>query len=351
MALAKAGAAEHGSAMKRSRLLVILAIAIIAGLGLWLVRTGRVGKKPPPSTAITLYGNVDIRQVELGFRVSGRLQSMRFEEGESVDAGAVMAELDLRPFDDQLRAAEAQVAESDANLKKVVAGSRPAEIARGRAALDEATAAQQNARIELDRTEKLVTKNAIPRADYDNALATSREAEARVASASDSLRLLVQGSRDEDIAAARATLAVAQANAASAQTSIDDARLVAPSDGVVISRVREPGAIVSPIDTVYVVSLTHSVWVRAYVSETQLGTVRPGMEVNVTSDAAPSRPVRGHVGFISPTAEFTPKTVETPELRTDLVYRLRIIVDDVGAGLRQGMPVTVHIVTSSGHGV
>jgi HlyD family secretion protein len=111
----------------------------------------------------------------------------------------------------------------------------------------------------------------------------------------------------------------------------------------VLSRVREPGAIVSPNDVVYVLSLTHSVWVRAYVSEAQLGRVSPGLEVSVLSDTAPSRPYKGHVGFISPTAEFTPKSVETPDLRTDLVYRLRIIVDEVEVGLRQGMPVTIQI--------
>ena len=335
---------------KRTRLLVVLAIAISAGGGFWLVWTGRIGKKPPPSNSITLYGNVDIRQVELGFRVPGRLKSMRFEEGETVNTGAVMAELDVRSFDDQLHAAAAQVSANEANLKKLVAGSRPAEIARAKAALDEVTAGQQNARTQLERAEKLVAANAIPRANYDTALAASREADARVASANQSLSLFVKGSRAEDIAGARAMLAVAQANVASAQTAIDDARLVAPSDGVVISRVKEPGAIVSPNDTVYVVSLTRSVWVRAYVSETQLGMLHPGIQVGVTSDAAPSRSLRGHVGFISPTAEFTPKSVETPELRTDLVYRLRIIVDDIDAGLRQGMPVTVHIATSSGNG-
>jgi HlyD family secretion protein len=328
---------------RSSKVSILVLLAVTAG--------GAGCRRAPPSNTLTLYGNVDIRQVELGFRVPGRLSSMRFEEGETVDAGAVMAELDVRSFDDQLHASEAQAAADEANLKKAVAGSRPAEIARGQAALDEATAGQRDARIALERTEKLVAESAVPRANYDTALAASREADARVASAKDSLRLLVQGSRAEDIAAASATVAVAQANVASAQTSLDDTRLVAPSDGVVISRVKEPGAIVSPNDTVYVVSLTRSVWVRAYVSETQLGALHPGMEVGVTSDSAPSRPLRGHVGFISPTAEFTPKTVETPELRTDLVYRLRIIVDDIDAGLRQGMPVTVHIATSSGKGV
>jgi HlyD family secretion protein len=156
----------------------------------------------------------------------------------------------------------------------------------------------------------------------------------------------VQGSRSEDIAAARATLQVAQANLASAQTALDDSRLLAPSAGVVTSRVREAGAIVSPNDIVYVVALTHTVWVRAYVSETALGKLRPGMEVFVRSDTEPYRSYRGHVGFVSPTAEFTPKSVETPELRTALVYRLRVIVDDPAPGLRQGMPVTVLAATS-----
>jgi HlyD family secretion protein len=333
---------------KRARVVVVLVLLALAGVGVWLFRTGRVGRKPPPSNELTLYGNVDIRQVELGFRIAGRIKSMQLEEGQPVKAGAVMAELDTRSLEDQLHAAQAQVAAQDANLKKLLTGSRPAEIARARAAVDEATAAQENARTELDRTERLVKQNALPQANLDTATAISRQADARLASANESLRLFVQGTRIEDISAARAQLQLAQVNVASVETSLDDAKLVAPSDGIVISRVKESGAIVSPNDIVYVVSLTHSVWVRAYVSETQLGKVHPGMPVSVFSDAAPTRPAKAHIGFISPTAEFTPKSVETPELRTDLVYRMRIIVDDADEGLRQGMPVTIKIDTSGG---
>jgi HlyD family secretion protein len=333
--------------MKRVRpVLFAVFIASLLAVGAWIVHTGRFGKKPEPSDRLTLYGNVDIRQVELGFRVAGRLKTMNLEEGQVVQAGVTMAELDARPYDDQLRAAEAQVAAQEATLQKLVAGSRPAEIARARALVAEATAAQDNTRTELARTEKLVGDNAIPRATYDNALALSRQADARVSSANESLRLLIEGTRGEDITTARAMLQVAQANVASARTSLDDARLLAPSDGVVISRVREPGAIVSPNDTVYVLSLTQAVWVRAYVSEAELGRLHPGMSALVLSDAAPGRSFRGHVGFISPTAEFTPKSVETTDLRTDLVYRIRVIVDDRDPGLRQGMPVTVRILTA-----
>jgi len=321
-------------------------LALVAGGGCvvaWLLHAGRILRHPTPADVVTLYGNVDIRQVELGFRVAGRLKSMQFEEGQTVSVGALMAELDPRTFQDDLQAAVADEAVQEATLEKLVAGSRPAELARGRASVEEAQAAVDNAHVELERTRRLVADGALSQSAYDSALAASKEADARLASAMDSHRLLVEGTRAEDISAQRATLAVAQARVASAQTALDDARLFAPSDGVVISRVREPGAIVAPNDVVYVLSLTRSVWVRAYVSEPLLGRLHPGMPVAVLSDSAPARPFKGHVGFISPTAEFTPKSVETPELRTDLVYRVRVIVDDADPGLRQGMPVTVQI--------
>ncbi|RVG27704.1 HlyD family efflux transporter periplasmic adaptor subunit, partial [Sinorhizobium meliloti] len=159
----------------------------------------------------------------------------------------------------------------------------------------------------------------------------------------EALVLLEEGNRAEDIAAAAAQANAATAKADSARISLEDTQLAAPSDGVILSRVHETGAIVSPADIVYVLSLTEPVWVRAYVAEPDLGRVHPGMKVTITSDTAPDRIYEGTVGFISPVAEFTPKSVETPELRTDLVYRLRIVIANPGKDLRQGMPVTVHL--------
>jgi HlyD family secretion protein len=333
------------------RILGIVAVAALAAGALWLVRSGRLGAGAGRAArTLTLYGNVDIRQVELGFRVPGRLRSMLREEGQEVKAGELLAELDPVSARQELEAREAELALQEATLERTVAGSRPAEVARGKAAVEEATAAAKDARLELERSRQLLSTGATTRAGHDRAVAASLQAEARLASATESYRLLVQGSRKEDIDAARAAVRLAGARVASARTTLDDTRLLAPSDGVVISRVREPGAIVSPNDVVYVVSLTRSVWVRAYVSEPQLGLLRPGQEVAVLADSAPSRRVKGHVGFISPTAEFTPKSVETPELRTELVYRLRIIVDEPDAGLRQGMPVTVEIPLAASHG-
>lgn len=321
---------------------VIVAATVAVGALAWIVGAGRP-RRSTASSVITLYGNVDVRQVELGFRVPGRLASMKLEEGMRVSAGGVMAALDPRSFECEVNAREAELDAQNASLKMLLAGSRPAELSRAQASIREATALREHANNELERAQALLAERAISPATYDRSIASAREADARLLFAKESFRLLAQGSRAEEIETARAMVRVAETRLTAARLALDDARLVAPSDGVVVSRVREPGAIVGPTDVVYVLSLTDEVWVRAYVSEVQLGSIHPGMQVEVLSDSSPERTFKGHVGFISPIAEFTPKTVETTELRTDLVYRLRVIVDDPGVGLRQGMPVTVRI--------
>jgi HlyD family secretion protein len=329
--------------MKKRVLRLAIALAVVAGVVVWLLASGRLGGRHKDPDLLTLYGNVDIRQVELGFRVPGRILKMNFEEGEAVDAGTPLAQLDPQTYEHDLQSAEAQLAQQAATLEKLEHGPRPAEIAEARATLSERRAQLDNARRTFARAQVLLPQGAIPRASFDDAEAARNRAEASVAQAREALRLLEQGTRAEDIAAGKANLQVAQARLNSARTALADTQLLAPSDGIILSRVREAGAIVSPNDVVYVLSLTRPVWVRAYVAEPQLGRLHPGMEVSVASDTAPDRRHRGRVGFISPVAEFTPKSVETPELRTDLVYRLRIIVDEVEPSLRQGMPVTVWV--------
>lgn len=322
-------------------LLLVLGAGVAAAF--WTNLPARLGWTRSETTGLTLYGNVDIRQVQLGFRVSGRIAEMKVEEGDAVHRGQMLATLDAVPYEDTARAAEAQVAALKATLDKLIAGPRPAEIEQARAVHEERTAELQLAQQAFDRARQLRPSNAISQADLDQAAANRAAAVARLASARESLRLLEDGSRPEDIAAARANLEAAEASLAGARTALADTELEAPADAIVLSRVRERGAIVSPSDTVYVLSLAQPVWIRTYIAEPMLGLIRPGMQVEVYSDSAPEKPYTGRIGFISPVAEFTPKSVETPELRTDLVYRLRVIVDDADPGLRQGMPVTVRI--------
>lgn len=329
--------------MRRRAGIAVVLLALAGAGAWWFDAAALLGLGPEESGAATLYGNVDIRQVELGFRVGGRIAGLEVEEGDRVSAGTAVARLDPRPYEDALRAASARVAEQEANLARLVAGTRPAEIAQARALVAEREADLANAEQAFERGTRLVRTGTAAQAEFDRTKAEREMARARLQSARLALELAIEGARAEDVAAARAALEGARANEDAAMTALEDAVLEAPSDGTVLSRVREAGAIVQPTDTVLVLSLDDPVRVRAYAAEPLLGRVVPGMEVEILTDGAPERPYRGRIGFVSPVAEFTPKTVETPELRTGLVYGLRITVQDADEGLRQGMPVTIRL--------
>jgi HlyD family secretion protein len=292
---------------------------------------------------LVLQGNIDVRQVNLSFKVGGRIEALAADEGDPVKAGQVVATLDRRYFEDDLRLARATRDASAAVLQRLENGSRPEEVAEARAVVAERKATLARAEADLQRAEQAFTTGVSSKQERDLARATRDEAEARLKSTEQSLRLAELGPREEDIAQARAQLRSQDARVIVAERNLADASLVAPNDGVILTRAREKGAIVQPGDTVFALTLSSPVWVRTYANEPDLGFVQPGMPAAVFTDSAPDRPYQGHIGFISPTAEFTPKTVETRELRTDLVYRLRVIVDDPDGGLRQGMPVTVKL--------
>ena len=328
--------------MKKALLSAMLVVAIAAAAACDPQWPGQGNEE-----VLTLYGNVDIREVQLGFRVSGRLQQMYFEEGDAIEAGALLATLDDKPQRESLAVAAARVMEAQANLDRANTGSRPQEIQLAQALVSEAEAALDNADKQLIRQRELYKDGLNSKRALDNAIATKDQTAARLAANREALALAVEGFREEDISAAAAALAAAQAQRDQAQTQLDDTRLLAPSNGVIQVRVREPGAMLSVGAPVYTLSLTEIVYVRAYVSETSLGRLAPGATVYVTSDSSERR-YEGQVGFISPRAEFTPKTVETPELRSDLVYRLRIVVGNADQALRQGMPVTVEVPREQG---
>ena len=326
----------------KNRLLVVVPLLLVAaGVGWWL----RVGGDQAGGE-LELYGNVDIREVELAFRVPGRLLDMAFDEGDRVEAGQTLARLDPQPHREALAVADARVAEARANLAKLEAGSRPEEVRRAEAQVNQAEALVANAEADLKRQSGLLETGASSQKIRDAARARRDELAAQLAAAREALALAKEGFRAEDIAAARAGVAAAVAQRAQAQTQLDDCELVAPSAGTLIARIREPGSMVAQGAPVYSLSLRDPLYVRAYVGEPDLGRLAPGARVTVHTDSS-EKIYEGQVGFISPRAEFTPKTVQTTDLRTDLVYRVRIVVDDADEGLRQGMPVTVRIPDSA----
>lgn len=268
------------------KIVIILFTGIILLALLWMFffrdREGEHG-------TLTLYGNVDVRQVNLSFRVPGRVTQMPFEEGDLVQKGTLVGELDPQPYLDQVRQAEAALESAQVNL--------------------------QNAQLLLDRRINLKGDGSVSQEDYENALA----------------------SRDM----LRAGLKEAEASLGVMRTNLNDTRVFAPIEGTILTRIREPGSQVREADPIYTLSILSPVWIRAFIAEPDLGKIYPGMPAEIFTDG--SKTYQGHIGFISPVAEFTPKTVETTRLRVDLVYRLRITVDNPDHFLKQGMPVTVKL--------
>lgn len=240
---------------------------------------------------ITLYGNVDIRQTDLGFRVGGRLKSLFKEEGDLVNSKELLGELDADIYEEKQKQAE----------EKVKALTAQVELLE-----------QQ-----IKRRKELIQNEAISKEEYEDL-----EYQKKIAAAN---------------------LEEARGLQREAAIQLKDTKLYSLEEGVVKTRIREPGAVVKAGDPIVAVTLPKPIWIRTYVTEPQLGMIYPGMKADIITDTPGSPIYKGQVGFISPVAEFTPKNVETAQLRTDLVYQIRVVVKEDERGLRQGMPVTIHL--------
>jgi len=320
--------------------LIAILVTVLLCAGVVGVLNARRGTHGGGRSELVLYGNVDIREVQLAFRQPGRLRATASEEGDQVKAGQLLAELDALPYQQAVAAASAEVASARAELARLRNGSRPQEIRVAEEAEKGAAATALNAEAEFTRLSSLVAAKAVSDSSVDAARAARDAAVATLGSARETLALLREGSRAEDIAAGVARLEGAEARLSQAATALSDTRLLAPADAVVMTRVREAGSMVSATEPVYTLSLRDPLYIRAYVGERELARVAQGTPVTVRSDSGP-KTYSGQIGFVSPRAEFTPKTVETADLRTDLVYRVRIVIPKADDQLRQGMPVTV----------
>ncbi len=323
---------------------VAIVVAAAAGLAWWLTQ------RHAARTQIVLYGNVDLRQVDLAFNNSERIAAVLVQEGDRVKRGQVLARLDTSRLAPLLAQAQAAMDAQRDVVERMHHGSRPEEIAEARAnvALEEADAREAARKYDRLLSVSMTSGGkAVSRLDLDDAKAAADVAEARLNVNRKALSLAVAGPRKEDVAQAEAQLAGEEAQVALLKQELADAELRAPLDATVSSRIAEPGDMSSPQKTAFTLAITNPKWVRAYVSEPDLGHAHPGMPATVTVDAFPSRSFSGWVGFISPVAEFTPKTVETEDLRSSLVYEIRVFVKDPDDVLRLGMPATVHLPLSA----
>ncbi len=322
------------------RVAIIVLAAGVLGVAAWWIWHG---KESGASTGeLTIYGNIDLRQVDLAFQDNERIASVLAQEGDRVHKGQVLARLDTSRLEPQLVQAVAQADAQQAVVDRLHNGNRPEEIAQARANVQAAIADAANAQQQFDRLMTLA-KAAVSQQDLDNAKAALDVAAAKLAVNRKALDLEIAGPRKEDIAQAEAMLKGEQAQVAYLARQLADAELKAPSNAVVRSRLLEPGDMASPQKPVFSLAIVDPKWVRAYVGEPDLGKVHPGMSAGVMVDSFPGKTFDGWVGFISPIAEFTPKDVQTEELRTSLVYEVRVFVNDPTDTLRLGMPATVHL--------
>ena len=324
---------------KMIMLVVVIFILGVAGMFYWQ----HTQQHAAPATSLTLYGNVDIRQVQLAFNGSDRIERMLVREGEAVRKGQLLATLAVTRLQQNVDLLEAQLAAQQQVVIRLKAGNRPEEINKARADAKAAKIEANNAMRTYRRLNELVTQNFASQQQADDAKAAADAAQAKYEAAQAARRLQELGSRAEDVAAAEATLKANAAALALAREQLADASLYAPTDGIIQERILEPGDMASPQLAVYTLALTDPIWVRAYVQGSDLGRIHHGMRAEVTTDSYPGKRYRAWLGFISPSAEFTPKSVETAEVRSNLVYQVRIFVCNPQNELRLGMPATVHI--------
>ncbi|PPQ25783.1 hypothetical protein CCS01_31960 [Rhodopila globiformis] len=326
----------------RRRLRPILAVVVVmllggAGVAWWLTQ-------PPAVTAfVHVYGTIDVRQSQLAFNNNDRIARILVQEGDGVKRGQLLAELDTTRLQANADKAAADVEAARYTLTRLRNGSRPEEIVQARAALAAARATEANDRLTYTRYAKLARANAESQLNRDTAEQALKVATANRESAGQALALALEGPRWEDIKVAEAQLQAAEAALAFARRQLADAQLDAPADGVIEDRILEPGDMASPDRPVLTLDLTNPIYARVYLPERELGQVRPGMRAYLETDAFPGERFPAWIGFISSTAEFTPKTVETTEVRAELVYRMHVYACNPDGRLRLGAPVTVVI--------
>ncbi len=318
----------------RFAFLLLLVLAVGAGL---LYYSGMFSKSTPEST-LRLSGTVEARQLRPGFLVSGRIARLQTDEGSAVREGQALASLDERDLKLALAAAQAQRDAAAASLAALLAGSRPQEIDVAKAALQQAEARLQLATVEVRRQRDLAKRKLTSQEQVDRSIAEQRAAHAAQAQAQAQLELLRIGPRKEDIERARAELAVREAALETAQQRLAYTQLYAPAAGTISARLSEAGNVVAVGQPVFEIDTLARPWIRAYLNESDLSRVTLGAPVEVHADGL-HEPLRGTLSFISPRAEFTPKTVETHALRVDLVYRIKIDIDNPAGRLKLGMPV------------
>jgi HlyD family secretion protein len=319
--------------MKRILLIVIIAV-IIAGL----LYTFFTRDKKEGNDFIKISGNIETTEVDVGFKIPGRIVSRFFEEGDWVDQGKVLAKLDDEDLRNRLEVARATLMSAQARLSKLLAGSRPEEIREAEANLNQARFDLENKETQYERMKSLFEKRVVPKEMLDNAEAAFKIAKASFQKATENYLLVKEGPRKEDIDDAKAQVEQARASLKLNETQLSYTTLYSPLSGVVLVKSGEIGEVVNPGTPIVTLADIENIWLKAYIPETDLSKVKWGQEVMVMTDLHPKKEYRGKISFISSQAEFTPKQIQTEKERVTLVYRIKVDIPNPDRELKPGMP-------------
>jgi HlyD family secretion protein len=319
--------------------LILLAAAVAAGVYFY----PRLAKKPAAVNQLTLSGNIEAHESLVGFKVAGRIVELPVEEGQQVEQGALLARLDDADLKQRIRIDEAGVQVRESSLALTLAGTREQEVKAAQQTMMDAKADLDEKKLDSDRAQSLFAKDEVSAQERDQAATAQKRAQAIFNAAQQRYNEAVEGSRKEDITISQANLNEASANLGLSQVNLSYTVLRAPAAGVVTVREAESGEVVSAGSPVVTLADLDHLWLRAYIAETDLGRIGWGQEATITTDTYPGKQYHGRISFISSTAEFTPKSVQTTKERVTLVYRIKIDIDNPNHELKPGMPADAHV--------
>ena len=328
--------------MKRILFIVIMA-GLIAGLLYYLFTRD----KKEGNDFIKVSGNIETTEVDVGFKISGRIVSLLLQEGDWVENGKILAKLDDEDLRHRFELAKATLNSAQAKLNKLLAGSRPEELREAEAALHQAQFDLENKQAHYERMKVLFEGHVIPKETLDNAEAVYKIAKATVQRATENYKLVKEGPRKEDIEDAKAQVEQARASLKLAETQLSYTVLNSPLSGVVLVKSSEMGEVVNPGTSIITLADLENVWLKAYIPEIDLSKVKWGQEVIVTTDLRPKKEYKGKISFISSQAEFTPKSIQTEKERVTSVYRIKVDIPNPDRELKPGMPADGKILLMS----
>ncbi|QKF74038.1 multidrug resistance ABC transporter, membrane fusion protein [Aliarcobacter faecis] len=288
------------------------------------------------------YGNIDKRTVKLGFRFTGKIEDIKKDEGQNVSKDEILVTLENQNLKEQLKELEAKLESSNFELQKLKTGFRKEEISQAKANFEEAKMSLAKTTDTYTRQKELYKTKSVSEQSFILSELSYKQSFATLEKAKANYELLKNGYRIEDVQIQESNIKVLEAQIEKLKVDLKDTIITSPVNGTILSRYKEIGSITNPSETVLEIAKSDELWVRAYIDEKRLGDIKTGLEILVFSDSR-KEPYNGYISFISPIAEFTPKNIETQELRADLVYSFRVIIKNFDDKLKQGMPVTLEV--------